>query len=209
MTPSSTKRTYNSSRRTLQAAQTRDAVVHAAMARFPATGWGGTTLADIAAEAGVSVETIYKGFGSKKGLLRATIDAAVVGDTEPIPLSLRPEYRALGEGPLEERIARAAAMNAAIQARSAGVWQALVEAASADPEVDGWRLELEQRRHAQIADSITLVLGEAPDDDLTSLVWVLYSSDTYLRLVHDRGYTLAEYEAFLVDATARLVAGRR
>ena len=71
---SAPKRSYNSSRRSLQAAQTRDEVIRAAMARFSATGWAGTTLAAIAEEAGVSVETIYNGFGSKKGLLRAAMD---------------------------------------------------------------------------------------------------------------------------------------
>jgi AcrR family transcriptional regulator len=205
MAPTPTKRTYDSTRRTLQAAQTRDAVVHAAMARFATTGWAGTTLADIAASAGVSVETIYKGFGSKKGLLRATIDAAVVGDTEPVPLSQRPEYLALGEGSTEERIAHAAAMTATIHARAAGVWQALVEAASADEEVDGWRVELEQARHRQIADSVTLILGGVVDEQLATMAWILFSSDTYRKLVQDLGYTRARYEAFLVDATQRML----
>lgn len=207
MPTTSSKRTYNSSRRSLQAAQTRDAVVHAAMERFSSTGWAGTTLTDIAAQAGVSVETIYKGFGSKKGLLRATIDAAIVGDTEPIPLRDRPAYRALGEGSLEERIARAAAIAATIHARSAGVWQALVEAASADDEVDGWRRELDQRRHLQVEDSTTLILGHPLDAAATTMLWILYGADTYLRLVTDVGHTHEEYEAFLVDATRRLLAG--
>jgi AcrR family transcriptional regulator len=202
------KRSYNSSRRTLQAAQTRDAVVHAAMARFSATGWAGTTLADVADEAGVSVETIYKGFGSKKGLLRATIDAAVVGDTEPIPLAERPEFRALGEGSLDERIASAARMTAAIHARAARVGQAIVEAARADEEVDGWRRELEQRRHLQVRQSITLILGHPLDDQVTTMLWVLYDADTYLKLVHDLGFTAEQYEDFLVEATNRLVEGR-
>src|SRR3954467_8410941 len=102
------KRAYNSSRRSLQAAQSRDEVIRSAVARFSATGWAGTTLAAIAEEAGVSVETIYNGFGSKKGLLRAAMDVAVVGDTEPIPFVERPEFLDLGQGTLEERFARAA-----------------------------------------------------------------------------------------------------
>ncbi len=69
MAAPTTKRSYNSSRRTLQAAQTRDEVLRAATELFRETGWAGTTLAAIAERAGVSVETVYKGFGSKKGLL--------------------------------------------------------------------------------------------------------------------------------------------
>src|SRR3954467_10409805 len=122
------KRAYDSSRRTRQAAQTRDEVLRAGTACFAETGWAGTTLADIAQAAGVSVETIYKGFGSKKGLLRAAMEVGVVGDAEPIPYAERPEFRALGEGSREERIVRGCALVATIHERSAGVWQAIVEA---------------------------------------------------------------------------------
>ena len=101
----------------------------------------------------MSVETIYNGFGSKKGLLEAARDFSIVGDSAPVPLVERPEFRPLGEGSLDERIARAAAMAADIHARSAGVWQAIVEAASTDEEIDGWRLEQEQGRHERLRQS--------------------------------------------------------
>src|SRR3954467_5120660 len=119
------KRAYNSSRRSLQAAQSRDEVIRSAVARFSATGWSGTTLAAIAEAAGVSVETIYNGFGSKKELLRAAMGAAWGGDAEPIPYAERPEFFSLGKGTLEERIARGASVVANLHARSARVWQAI------------------------------------------------------------------------------------
>ncbi len=199
------KRSYNSSRRALQAAQTRDEVLHAAMALFPETGWAGTTLAAIAERAGVSVETIYNGFGSKKGLLRATMDAAVVGDTDAIPFTERPEVLRLAGGAFEDRVAHGAAVVAGIHERSAGVWQAIVEAASADAEVDRWRLELEQGRRVDVGRSIELVLGQAPDDQLVTMLWVLYSPETYLKLVTDSGYTREAYESFLVECSRRLI----
>src|SRR5688572_16637613 len=123
------KRTYNSSRRALQAAQTREEVLRAASKLFSDTGWAGTTLAAIAEEAGVSVETIYNGFGSKKALLLAAMDVAVVGDTDPVPFADRPEFAALGVGTLDERIARGMATVADVNERSAGIWQAIAEAA--------------------------------------------------------------------------------
>ena len=142
------KRSYNSSRRTLQAAQTRDEVLRAAVRLFATTGWAGTTLAAIADEAGVSVETIYNGFGSKKGLLEAARDFSIVGDSEPVPFVERPEFHQLGEGSLDDRIAHAAAMTADIHERSALVWQAIIEAASADEEINLHRLEQEEGRRA-------------------------------------------------------------
>jgi AcrR family transcriptional regulator len=203
-TRSPAKRSYNSSRRSLQAAQTRDEVIRAAMLRFSATGWAGTTLAAIADEAGVSVETIYNGFGSKKGLLRAAMDAAVVGDTEPIPFVERPEFLDLGTGSVDERISRGAAVVASIHARSAGVWQAIVEASSADAEIDAWRLELEQGRRIDTRRSLALVLGRPVEEQLVMTLWILYSPETYLKLVHDSGLSPEEYETFLIDASKRL-----
>ncbi len=162
--PSPAKRAYNSSRRSLQAAQTRDEVIRAAIARFSATGWNGTTLAAIADEAGVSVETIYNGFGSKLGLLRAAADAAVAGDTEPIPFVERPEFLDLGKGTLDERIARGAAVVANTHARVAGVWQAIVEASGGDDAIDAWRRQLEENRRLDTGRSLERVLGHPVDE---------------------------------------------
>jgi len=199
------KRTYNSSRRTLQAAQTREEVLRAATRLFGETGWAGTTLAAIAEDAGVSVETIYKGFGSKKRLLREAMDVAVVGDAEPIPYSQRAEFASLGTGTLAERTARGIAIVAVINERSAGIWQAIVEAASADEEVARWRVELEENRRVDTKRSVELILGREVEDTLVTLLWVLYSPETYRKLVVDSGLSRADYESLLVDASERLV----
>lgn len=201
------KRSYNSSRRTLQAAQTRAEVLRAGVACFNETGWAGTTLAAIADEAGVSVETVYKGFGSKKGLLREAMDIAVAGDAEPVAFADRSEFQALGDGSLADRIAAAVALVASIHERSAGVWQAIVEASSGDEEVDGWRLAFEHARRIDVARSVELMLGPPPDEQLTTMLWVLYGPETYLKLVRDSRWTPQEYEAFLIDTAQRLIAG--
>ena len=99
-------RTYDSSRRARQAAQTREEVLAAAVTLFNEQGWAATKLADIAARAGVAVETIYSGFGSKKGLLRAAMDVAVVGDAAPVPFSEREEFLQFGRGPLDDASTR-------------------------------------------------------------------------------------------------------
>src|SRR5262245_36488789 len=102
--PEPPRRRYNSTRRARQAAQTRDDVLAAATTRFTASGWAGTTINRMAAEAGVAVETVYSGFGSKKGLLRAAMDVAIVGDAAPVPLNEREEFHRLGRGSQAERI---------------------------------------------------------------------------------------------------------
>src|SRR5918997_474080 len=82
-------RPYDSSRRRAQARQTRAAILEAARARFLERGYATTTVGEIAADVGVSVETVYKAFANKAGLLKAMFDVAIVGDDEPIPLQER------------------------------------------------------------------------------------------------------------------------
>ena len=83
------RRTYDARRRREQAAQNRMAILDAARDRFLALGYGPTTMATVAADAGVSVETVYKAFGNKAGLVKAVFDVAIVGDDEPVPLMER------------------------------------------------------------------------------------------------------------------------
>src|SRR5947209_681205 len=131
------RRTYSSSRRAQQAAQTRDDVIGAATELFGTLGWAATTVAAIAARAGVAVETVYKSGGAKAALLRAAMEAAVVGDTDDTPLAERPEYqKAIGEGELHARIEQSAAITATIHERSGGLWLAITEAAASDPKID-------------------------------------------------------------------------
>jgi AcrR family transcriptional regulator len=82
-------RRYDASRRQEQARATRRAVLEAARELFVASGYAGTTIAAVAARAGVSVETVYKAFGNKPGLVKAVFDVSVVGDDEPVPMLQR------------------------------------------------------------------------------------------------------------------------
>lgn len=67
------RRTYRSRVRDEQAARTRAAITHAARELFERQGFGGTTVAAIAARAGVSAQTVYGAFGSKAGVVRALV----------------------------------------------------------------------------------------------------------------------------------------
>ena len=98
MTTTSRKRSYDSPRRRAMAADTRVVVLEAAARLFAERGWSGTSVRDVAREAGVSVETVYASVGSKTKLLTRAIEVGVVGDDEPVPLAERPEFVALGRG---------------------------------------------------------------------------------------------------------------
>ena len=72
-------RRYDASRRRHAAAHRRRLVVDAAGVRFLRDGYTGTTVADVAGDAGVSAEFVYKAFGSKAGLVRALWERALLG----------------------------------------------------------------------------------------------------------------------------------
>src|SRR4051794_30459371 len=107
MPTTSPRRAYDSSRRRALAADTRTAVLEAAAELFATRGWS-IGMRDIAKAAQVSVETVYATAGNKGELLLKVIDIGVVGDDEPVPLSDRPEFLALGEGDRAERVAAVA-----------------------------------------------------------------------------------------------------
>jgi AcrR family transcriptional regulator len=198
-------RGYTSTRRQQQAAQTRADVLTAAVRLFGEHGWSGSTLAMIAAEAGVAVETVYSAFGSKKRLLRAAMDVAVVGDDEPVAFAERPETSVLDNGTLEQRVRGGVGLNADVVARSLGVWQAILEASTGDPEVDAWRAELEAGRRIEVERSLRRIVGKPVSAAIADIAFVVLSPDAYRSLTVDLGHDRAMYEARVSAAIVRLL----
>src|SRR5664279_5618043 len=116
------KRSYDASRRREQARARRLAVVLAARDLFERDGFRLTTIAAIAVHAGVSAESIYKGFGSKAALAKAVFDVVIAGDDEPLPVAERPAMQVIRDEPdVRRRIALYVDGLAQRQARSAKV----------------------------------------------------------------------------------------
>src|SRR5690349_25138990 len=85
---SDSKRVFSSPRRPEHAQRTRTALLDAAGRCCLDKGYAATTMKDVAAEAGVSVQTVF-GQGSKASLLLGCVDRALVGDYEAVPLAQR------------------------------------------------------------------------------------------------------------------------
>src|SRR3984885_10353817 len=58
---------------------TRNRLLQAAQEEFPVRGYAGTTVTRLAATAGVSVQTLYLAWGSKRALLRGYMEDALSG----------------------------------------------------------------------------------------------------------------------------------
>ena len=203
------RRAYRSTRRQQQAAQTRALVLVAATSLFADRGWRATGMRDIAKKAGVAVETVYANFGSKTELLLTAIDVGVVGDAEPVPLSQRLEFAAMGVGSTTERISAAARLVTGINRRTWGLRRALNEAAGSEPTLAAKLRELERRRRDNIGQGVEMVLGRPVSDDVLDGLWVVMGADVFFLLTQVGDRPVEDYERWLSTTIARMLSGER
>ena len=156
------RRRYHSPLRAQRAVETRATVIDAASRLFTTGGWVATGMRDVARDAGVSVETVYSHFPSKRKLLDAVIDHAVMGDSEPVAVAQRPEFVAMGQGRRSDRIAAAASIAAGINRRTARFAQLIREAATSDEEIAEVLRATRERQRSDVEAGVALILGRAP-----------------------------------------------
>jgi AcrR family transcriptional regulator len=208
------KRAYRSTRRAEGVAQTRRDVLATAGALFRERGYPGVSMPLIATEAGVAVETIYRAFGSKAGLFRAVIDAAVAGGTTraEMPVEERPAIRAIIEEPDPRRqVAMYAATQPGIHQRSGPLLRALAGGAAIEPELKSLWAEIESSRNAgqgrfvgMLAERGALRPGLSVDEARDGL-WTLTSLAVYDMLVGTRRWPVERYEAWLTSSLVHLL----
>jgi len=205
-------RQYSSPVRDEASARTRRRILTAASTLFARDGYQGTTMAAIAREAGVSVQSVHLA-GPKSALLMAAFEIALAGDEGTHPLSERPAVAAIMELPPAEALPAYVRFLAEANARTAGVHHALYVAAETDETVARLVADLDRRRHADIRRAVDwcaahgLLRGDADARERTEVLTFLVSPDTYRFFVRQRGWTDAQYERWLGEAIARLVLG--
>jgi AcrR family transcriptional regulator len=164
---------------------------------FVAHGWAATGMREVAATAGVSIETVYSHFSSKRGLLRAVVDVVAVGDDAPVPLAERPEFLAMGRGRRPARVQAAAQLLAALQVRTAAIAKLLREAAPADEEIAEMLRSTRDRQRRDVAQALELIVGRRPTAAERDGVWAIVSPEVYLLLVEESGWTPEQYEVWM------------
>ena len=210
------KRRYDSRRRREQAAATRRQILEAAQRLFERQGYAATTMAAIAAEAGVAGKTVYLAFETKSGVLRALWNFLLRGDQEDVPISDRHWYReVLGEPDPERQLRLGAANSRAVKERVGGVIEVVHAAAAIDPDIDALWKRIETEFHANqhvVVASIDEKGGLRPELDVdraTDILWTLNHPDVWQLLVVQRGWTPDEYERWFADtAVAQLLVPR-
>ena len=196
-------RPYRSELRQRQAAETRRRVVEAAAELFSRQGYQATTFAQLATEAGVSVETVQR-HGPKSALLQAALELVsfgVEGETDLLATDLgKAMLQVSGTAELATLIGDAML---AINAPSAGLWVAVASAAQGDEELRGYyaanlallRRQVEHVFHAFAERGWLRV--DVPFDDLVEAFCVITSVETYVRFVRLDGKPDDAYTAFV------------
>jgi AcrR family transcriptional regulator len=200
-------RRYDSPRRSRQAAATRTEILEAALRLFEQRGYTATTMAAIAAEAGVALKTVYLAFQTKRGLLLALWHLRLRGDERPMPVGERPWFREVIDEPDPARLLRLNARNSRVVKERAGpLLEILRNAASADIELAAlWKriqTEFYDNQHA-IVERLRANNALRPGlevDHGADILWALNHPDLYRLLVGDRGWTPERYEEWLGDA---------
>ena len=200
-------RAYNSPRRREQAAETRRAILQAAKLLFVRDGYAGTTMAAIAAEAGVALKTVYVAFESKPSLLRALWHFLLRGDEEDVPIGQRPWYRqVIDEKDPRRALEITAHSSRLIKERAAALMETMRAAAPSDADLgELWgRIEKDFHAHQRgIVDSLhekkALKRGLEPARG-ADILWTLNHPAVYALLVDTRGWTPEEYERWLYDS---------
>jgi AcrR family transcriptional regulator len=196
-------RKYESPLRLEKAAETRATILDAAARLFVERGWAGTSMRDIAREAGCAVETVYSSIGNKREVLKIVLDVAVVGDDEPIPFLERPQLTAIGEGDLSKRAAAMGAFVASVLKRTALLHLVLQEAARTDPAL----AELAEQHHADhrtsVQATVTSVARRPLTTDESDEMQALLSNEMYLLLTRQSGWTDSKYRTWLATSVVK------
>jgi AcrR family transcriptional regulator len=200
-----TKRRYDASRRRAQAAETRSAVLDVARRQFLEQGYASTTMAAIADEAGTSVETVYKAFGSKSGLVRALWERGLTG-RDAVPAPQRSDLLSSTETDPERVLRGWGAFTTELAPEGAPIMLLVRGAAATDPDMAALLTEVEDQRRTRMRHNARRLQKRGwlrPGVSLTTatdVLWTYSSAELYDLLVVRSGWSPKRYGEFIGDA---------
>lgn len=196
------KRRYNSSGRQEQAQRTREAILEDARRLLLTDGYAATTVAAIAQASNVSVETIYKSFGGKAGLVRAIYDKGLEG-AGTVPAERRSDAMRAFETDPRTIIENWGTFVTEVAPLSAPILLLIRDAAASDPEMAALlettdRLHLARMEHnARDLFERRLFRAEITLDQARDILWFYSSPELYELLVIRRKWPIDRFGRFV------------
>jgi len=171
-------------------------------------------MADVAAKAGVAVQTVYFTFHTKAELLAGAYDFAVLGEDDPKPSPMQPWYAdAAAEADAHRALAILAGGVAGIIVRAAPLETVVRATAVSDPEAAAVWEHHERLRVDGYRGMVELLATKAPlrdglaIDRATDLFLLYLGPLLYRGLVVDHGWTVDDWLAWTVGALDRELFG--
>lgn len=203
MTPS---RAYRSEHRQRQAEETRRRILASARRLFTEKGYAATSVADLAAEAGVSVPTVYASVGNKRELARSLVEfvnaegGVYDNDARQRRATTPTELVRLNMHLVRE-----------LNEKCGDIMRAVRSAAHNEPDLvpvvqagDGYHRDGEYAMAARLAEMGALRAG-MDVERAGAIVTVLASSATIDQLVLEHGWSYDAVETWLVDTLCDLL----
>ena len=208
-------RRYSTELRSEQTAVARRSILASAGRLFVENGYLGTTLATVAAQAGVSVQTVYNVIGGKSAVLKAVYDATLAGDDEPIAMGDRPAFRAMAQASSgRELLEWYAELGRQLSERVLPLMTTmLAQAATGDPDLRAFAETIESERAtgtAAVAQSSQERVGlrdGLDTQDAADILWVLTAPDLTDRLVNRRGWSWDKTQQWIGSTMADALLG--
>lgn len=200
-----TRRRYDSSGRRERARQTRDQIIDAARDLFLTDGYAATTVTAIAAAARVSVETIYKSFGGKPGLVRGIVDKGLAGQG-PVPAEQRSDHIRDTEPDPRRILIAWGAFVTEIAPRTVPILALARDAAASDPEIAALLDEISASRHERMTLNARGLASAGhlrpgiPISEAADILWAYSSPELYELLVIRRGWPAERHGHFVGQA---------
>jgi AcrR family transcriptional regulator len=196
------KRRYDSSRRREAAERTRTRVLDAALRLFEAEGYAATTVQQVASEAGVSVETIYKNFAGKAGLVRALFYRGLAG-AGSTPAEVRSDAMSAAEQDARNILRGWADLVAEVSPRGSPIMLLVHAAAATHAEARTLIEEINQQRLERMTHNAKRLRGKTglrrglSTTEIRDVLFAYSSAELYDILVLGRGWSVRRYSDFV------------
>lgn len=183
-------------------AASRTAIADAARRLFEERGYSGTSIADIAREAGVVVQTIYNTVGSKQDVLLLALDHAVAGERAPTPVPVFMVEQAREATAAGEILDQLVAFWREAMPRSAPIQRVIDEAAMLDESMAAFARERSARRlrnyglAAEILEDKGALRPGLTRDAAAAAIFAIGHPQVYRSLVLDGGWSTKRWTAW-------------
>lgn len=197
-------RRYDASGRRARAEENRAGILQAAHRLFLERGYARTSIAAVAAAAGVSTDLVYKVFGRKQRLLVEVLNFAVTGEADsPRVLDQQGPQAVRAETDQRRQIAMFAEDIAGRVARARPVDDVMRSAGAVDPALARKRADMHRTRLSNMRAFVGWLADNGPlradlaEDDAAAAVWTLTSPDVHRLLVDEVGWEAEHYREWL------------